>query len=163
MKPVFWLTLALAAAPALAHNGAHVHNPWVRATVPQQHATGAFMTLDATLDSKLVRASSPVSEHVELHEMTMENNVMKMREVPAIAVPAGQTVELKPGGYHIMLLDLKQQIHAGDDVPLTLVFEHSDGRQETIAVQAKAAPLSGKPPASGDHAHGTHDHDHHKR
>jgi len=158
MKTAFFLAFALASTAALAHNGAHVHNPWVRATVPQQNATGAFMTLDATLDSKLVRVESPVSDHVELHEMRLEDNVMKMREVPAIAVPAGQTVELKPGGYHVMLLDLKQQIHAGDDVPLTLVFEHSDGRQEVINVQAPAIPLSGKAPSPDGHAHDHHQH-----
>jgi len=145
------VALALAAAPVLAHEGAHVKDAWVRATVPQQKATGAFMRLDATLDSKLVGATSPVSAHVEIHEMVMQDDVMKMRQVPSIALPAGQVVELKPGGYHIMLIDLKQQIQAGDQVPLTLVFEHADGRQERIDVQAQARPLAGKP--TGPHRH----------
>jgi len=153
--------LALAATPVLAQNGAHVRDAWVRATVPQQKATGAFMTLDTTIDSKLVSATSTVSDHVEIHEMVMENDIMRMRQVPSIALPAGQAVELKPGGYHIMLLDLKQQIRAGDQVPLTLVFEHSDGRQERIDVQAPVRPLSGKPAGQHRHAH-AHDHDHHE-
>jgi len=153
--------LALAAAPVLAHDGAHVKDAWVRATVPQQKATGAFMTLDSTLDSRLVGATSPVSAHVEIHEMVMRDDVMKMRQVPSIALPAGQVVELKPGGYHIMLLDLKQQIRAGDQVPLTLVFEHSDGRQERIDVQAQAKPLAGKPAGQHRH-HPSHDHGDHK-
>jgi len=161
LKTLF-MALALATAPAWAHNGAHVKNAWVRATVPQQHATGAFMTLDATLDSKLVRATSPVSDHVEIHEMIMQDDVMKMRQIPSIALPAGQAVELKPGGYHIMLIDLKQQIHAGDQVPLTLVFEHSNGEQETITVQAPARPLSAGPAQQQDHdpahSHGDHQH-----
>jgi len=152
---------ALAATPVLAHNGAHVRDAWVRATVPQQQATGAFMTLEATLDSKLIRATSTVSDHVEIHEMVMEDDVMKMRQVPSITLPAGQVVELKPGGYHIMLLNLKQQIRAGDHVPLTLVFEHNDGRQERIDVQAPARPLSGKPTGQHRHDH-AQDHGHHK-
>jgi len=157
-KPLM-LALTLACAPVFAHEGAHVHDAWVRATVPQQQATGAFMELNASIDSKLVRATSPVSDHVELHEMTMQDNVMKMREVPSIALPKGKTVDLKPGGYHIMLLDLKQQIHAGDKVPLTLTFEHANGKEEVITVQAPAHPLGEKPAASGEHDH-DHGHDH---
>jgi len=160
VKPLF-AALALAAAPVFAHEGAHVHDAWVRATVPQQHATGAFMELNASIDSKLVRATSPVSDHVELHEMAMQDNVMKMREVPSIALPKGKTVELKPGGYHIMLLDLKQQIQAGDKVPLTLVFEHANGKEEVITVQAPAHPL-GEKPAAGGNDHG-HEHGEHKQ
>jgi len=129
-------------APAMAHEGVHVTHAWVRATVAHQQATGAFMTLDATLDSKLVRASSPVSAQVEIHEMALENDVMRMRQVPYIAIPAGTSVELKPGGYHIMLLSLKQPIRAGDHVPLTLVFEHSNGQQETVTVDALAQALT---------------------
>jgi len=157
-----FIALTLAAGPVMAHSGAHVHDAWVRATVPQQHATGAFMTLDATLDSKLVRAASPVSDHVELHEMVLQDDVMKMRQVPSIALPAGQVVELKPGGYHIMLLDLKHQIREGEAVPLTLTFEHSDGRQETVTVQAPVKPLAGKPAGrtGGDPTHRHDDHGH---
>jgi len=152
--------LTLSATFALAQNSAHVKDAWVRATVPQQKATGAFMTLNATQDSKLVSATSPVSQHVEIHEMVMQDNVMRMRQVPSIVLPAGQVVELKPGGYHIMLIDLKQQIRAGDHVPLTLVFEYSDGRQERIDVQVPARPLAGKPVAEHRHAHehGGHKH-----
>jgi len=150
--------LTLATGPVLAHNGAHVRDAWVRATVPQQKTTGAFMTLDATRESKLVRVMSPVSEHVEIHEMVMQDNVMRMRQIPSIALPAGQVVELKPGGYHIMLIDLKQQIRAGDHVPLTLVFEHSDGTQERIDVQAPVRPLSGKPTKEHRHHHAHGDH-----
>src|SRR5690606_21102671 len=85
-----------------------VGNPWVRATVAQQKATGAFMQLTARADTRLVAAQSPVAGVVEIHEMVMDRDVMKMRAMPAgLALPAGQTVELKPGGYHVMLLDLK--------------------------------------------------------
>jgi len=161
VRNTLFVMLALAAGSAWADNDARVRDAWVRATVPQQRATGAFMTLNAAQDSKLVRAASPVSDHVEIHEMVMEDDVMKMRQIPSIAIPAGQVVELKPGGYHIMLLELKQQIRAGDQVPLTLIFEHSDGRQERLDVQAPARPLAGKPAGQHRHDH-AHDHGHHK-
>jgi len=130
-----------------------VDAPWVRATVPQQSGTGAFMRLTSETDSSLVRADSPVAKHVEVHEMVMENNVMKMREVPAIPLPAGQAVELKPGGYHIMLLDLHGQVKEGENVPLTLTFEDAGGKRSTMDIQAPVRPLASD--ASGNaHGHG---------
>ena len=132
-----------------------VKDAWVRATVPQQKGTGAFMQLNAAKDSKLVSASSPVTPIVEVHEMTMQDNVMKMRQVQAVDLPAGKTVDLKPGGFHVMLMDLKQPMKAGDTVPLTLVFEGKDGQRETIEVKAPVRALnSGAAPA----AHGGHKH-----
>lgn len=119
-----------------------VKDAWVRATVPQQQATGAFMQLQAAQDSKLVSASSPLTPHVEVHEMSMQGDVMKMRQVPNIALPAGKTVELKPGGYHVMLLDLKQQVKEGASVPLTLVIEGKDGKRESVEVKAPVRALN---------------------
>ena len=119
------LTLASLAVQAQVS----VKEPWVRATVAQQKATGAFMRLESAQDTKLVGASSPLTATVEVHEMLMQDNVMKMREVPAIEVPAGKPVDLKPGGYHIMLMNLPQQVKAGDDIPLALVFEDKDGKR----------------------------------
>jgi len=153
------VTLALTASSVWAHDGVQVKDAWVRATVAQQHATGAFMTLQSTSDSKLVRAMSPVSEHVEIHEMALQDNVMKMRQVPVITLPAGQPVALKPGGYHIMLIGLKQQVRAGEQVPLTLEFEHGDGGVQRIDVQAPVRPLTGKPVEQGQHGH-AHPHRH---
>jgi protein SCO1/2 len=91
---------------------------------------------------KLVSASSPVTPVVEVHEMAMQDGVMRMRQVPALALPAGKTVELRPGGYHVMLLDLKQQVKEGDTVPLTLVFEGQDGKRETLEVKAPVRALN---------------------
>jgi len=121
-----------------------VSDPWIRGTVPQQMATGAFMQLKSAKDAKLVEARSPAAGVVEIHEMKMENNVMRMRAVPALALPAGRTVELKPGGYHMMLMDLKQQMKEGETVPVTLVVE-SGGKRETMEVKAtvRAATASG--------------------
>lgn len=145
--------LALASA-ACAHAQVTVSDAWVRATVPQQKATGAFMRLRAASDARLVSASSPLAPVVEVHEMRMQDNVMKMRQVAALDLAAGKTVELKPGGYHIMLMDLKQQVKAGEKVPLTLVFEDKTGKRETQVVQAEVRALnaSAQPAASG-HKH----------
>jgi len=73
--------------------------------------------------------------------MAMDNNVMKMRQIPALDLPAGKAVELKPGGYHLMLMDLKQQVKAGDTVPLTLVFEDKAGKRESVEVKAEVRAL----------------------
>ena len=91
------LALAAAMISGFANAQVSVSDAWVRATVPQQKATGAFLKLQAAQDSKLVAATSPLTPVVEVHEMAMQDNVMKMRQVPSIALPAGKTVELKPG------------------------------------------------------------------
>lgn len=119
-----------------------VDNPWVRATVPQQKSTGAFMRLTSHADARVVSVSSPAAAVVEIHEMKMANDIMKMRAVEALDLPAGQAVELKPGGYHVMLIDLKAQVKEGDMVPLALVVESKDGKRETIEVHAVAQPLN---------------------
>ena len=148
-------TLFMAGA---AHAQVTVQDAWVRATVPQQKATGAFMRLTAAQDARLVSASSPVAGVTEVHEMKLVDNVMKMRPLPALDLPAGQAVELKPGGYHIMLLDLKQPVAQGSTVPLTLVFEAKDGQRTTQelqapvrAVSATAAPAMGHGKPHGGH------------
>lgn len=126
-----------------------VDEPWVRATVAQQKVTGAFMRLTAPQDARLVSAQSPVAGRVEIHEMTMENNVMKMRPVDAIELPAGKVVELKPGGYHVMLFDLKRPVVEGETMPLTLVIEGKDGKRESIELSAPVKPLT--QPNGGGH------------
>jgi copper(I)-binding protein len=124
------LCIALPAAAQVT-----VTDPWVRGTVAGQMATGAFMQLKSAKDAKLVEARSPVAGVVEIHEMAMENNVMRMRAVTALDLPAGRSVDLKPGGYHVMLMDLKQQMKEGEVVPVTLVIE-SGGKRETVEVKA---------------------------
>jgi periplasmic copper chaperone A len=127
-----------------------VSEPWARATVPQQKASGAFMRLTATQDSRLVEVRSPAARVVELHEMVMDGNTMRMRAAPGLDLPAGKPFELKPGGYHVMLMDLNQQLKEGDTVPITLVVEHKDKQRETIEVAVpvraiNAAQGSAKP------------------
>lgn len=115
---------------------------WVRGTVPTQKATGAFMKLKSSEDAKLVAAASPVARIVEVHEMQLKDNVMTMRAVDALALPAGTTVELKPGGYHVMLIELVKPLAKGDTVPVTLTVVGKDGRKSTLDVKAevRAAP-----------------------
>ncbi len=158
MTPIVRSILAAASIAILASTTnaqVTVKDAWVRATVPQQQATGAFMQLSAAKDSKLVSASSPLTPVMEVHEMAMQDNVMRMRQIPAVELPAGKAVDLKPGGYHVMLLDLKQQVKEGDTVPITLVFEGKDGKRESMEIKApvRALNAAAKPAAHGDHKH----------
>jgi copper(I)-binding protein len=140
----FAVALVVAAAPALAQ--VKVSDPWVRATVPHQSATGAYMTLESPRDARVVSVSSPVAGVVELHEMKMEKEIMRMRAVASVALPAGKGVELKPGGYHVMMMNLKRQMKEGDVVPITLVVEGKDGKRETIEVKAAVRPVNATGP-----------------
>jgi len=132
-----------------------VEGAWARATVPGQTAGGAFMTLTAKEGARLVGASSPAAGVVEVHEMAMDGNVMKMRAIPSLDLPAGRTVTLKPGGYHVMLLDLKRPLAAGEKIPLELRFELQDRRQikQTVTLEVRTAAPSG---GSQNDAHKKH-------
>ncbi|RVT51419.1 copper chaperone PCu(A)C [Rubrivivax albus] len=138
-----------------AHAQVTVSDPWVRGTVAQQKASGMFAKITSTAGGKLVAASSPVAGVVEIHEMAMEGTVMRMRELAGgLPLPAGQAVELKPGGYHVMLMDLKQQLKAGETVPVTLVVEGADGKRQTVEVQAPVRPLGAAGGMQGGHMGG---------
>ena len=119
-----------------------VKDPWVRGTVSGQKATGMFGQITSTAGGKLVSASSPVAGVVEVHEMVMDGNVMKMRAVAGLELPAGKAVELKPGGYHLMLMDLKQELKTGESVPVTLVIEGAGGKRESVEVKAPVKALA---------------------
>jgi len=140
--------LAAMSAAALAQTT--VQDAWVRGTVPQQKATGAFMQISSVQGGRLVSASSPAAGVVEIHEMAMDGSTMRMRAVPAVELPAGKAVSFKPGGYHVMLMDLKGPLKAGDAVALTLVVEGKDGKKESIEVKAPVRAL-GAP--AGQHQH----------
>ncbi|MNJ88036.1 hypothetical protein D3C87_55730 [compost metagenome] len=131
--------LSLACTSVLAQ--VSVTDPWVRATVPQQKATGAFMQLNSANGTRLVDARSPVAR-AEIHEMAVQDHVMRMRQISGLDLPAGQNVALKPGGYHIMFFDLKQPVKEGDVIPLTLVFEDKDKKRETLELQVPARALN---------------------
>ena len=131
-----------------------VKDPWVRATVSQQMATGAFMQITSAQDARLVEVKSSVAGIIEIHEMAMDKDVMKMRALPnGLDLPAGKTVELKSGGYHVMLMDLKRQMKEGESVPMTLVVEGKDKKRTTIEVKAPVKPLATASMAPVEHKH----------
>ena len=150
-----WLICAaLLAAPLSAAAQLKVADSWVRASVPQQDTTGAFMTLSSTEAVRVLGVRSPVAGMVELHETRMDNGVAKMLPVKSLEIPAGGRVELKPGGYHVMLMGLKHQVKAGETVPLTLVFEGKDGKRHNLEVKAPVRPITGEaPPMQMEHMH----------
>lgn len=134
--------LALPAAAQVA-----VTEAWVRGTIAGQKATGAFMQLKSPADATLVAVTSPVAKIVEIHEMKMEGTLMTMRAVDTIALPAGKTVEMKPGGYHVMLMDLVAPLRAGEAVPLQLTFEDKAGKKQMLEVKAQVRALTAGGPA----------------
>ncbi len=147
MKPLIAFLAMTLGGTAASQAQTAVADPWIRGTVAQQKATGLFAQITSAKGGKLLSVSSPVAGVVEIHEMSMDGNVMRMRALPAgLDLPAGKAVALKPGGYHVMLMDLKQQLKAGDTVPVTLVVESADKQRETIqikvAVRSPAAVAS---------------------
>lgn len=137
-----------------------VKDAWARATVPGQKGTGAFMTLTARDGARVTGAASPVAGVVEIHEMKMEGDVMRMRPVSVLELPAGKAVELKPGGYHVMLLDLKQPLKVGDRIPLELRLETKDGQKVTLPLQVDVRAQSPARDAPGAHKHADKAHKH---
>ena len=138
MKKIALFATVAVLASAAAHAQVTVDKPWVRTTVAQQTTTGAFMTITSAQGGKLVSASSPIAASVEVHEMKMEGDVMKMRPVDALPLPAGKPVDLKSGSYHVMMMGLKAPVKAGDVVPIKLVVEDAKGKRETVDVKAAA-------------------------
>jgi copper(I)-binding protein len=137
---------ALAAAPALHAAGAadaiHAMEPSVRMVPPGQDQTGAYVTLHNAdkRDHSLVKAASPAARATELHTVVDEGGMKKMRPVPKIDIPAGGQTRLQPGGLHIMLIDLKQPLTEGANVPITLIFEDGSSTDISAPVRAITAP-----------------------
>ena len=132
-----------------------VDNAWARATVQGQKATGAFMKLTAAQATQLVGVSTPVAGVAEIHEMKMDGGVMKMRAMPVLELPANQAVELKPGSYHLMLMDLKTPLAKDASVALTLTFKDARGVQSQ---QLVTVPVTTGMPQAAMHEHGAHKH-----
>jgi copper(I)-binding protein len=145
---------ALLFASAAVAQTVKVEDAWARASVPGQQATGAFMTLTAPAGARLLAASSPAAGVTEIHEMVMQGDVMKMRAIDGLDLPAGQPVPLKPGGYHVMLMELKAPLAEGATVPLTLVLRDAKGVEVKQEVQAPVRAATTAAPAA--HAHPQH-------
>jgi len=136
------LCSVLAASAAVAMAEVTVTDPWIRGTVTGQSETGAFMTIKSTEALKLVGASTPVAQKVEIHKMEMDQGVMRMRPMNGLEIPANGAVELKPGSFHVMLLGVSKPLAAGEKVPLTLQFQNKEGKTISTTVQAAVRPLN---------------------
>jgi copper(I)-binding protein len=136
---------ALLSGSALAQ--VTVSDAWIRATVPQQKSAGAFMRVRSAAPARLVAVRTPAAASAELHQMQMAGQTMTMHAVEAVALPAGQEVDFGPGGYHVMLFGLKQQLKAGDSVALTLVVEDAARKRSEVKVAVPVKPIAFQPPA----------------
>ncbi len=120
-----------------------IDHPYALPTPPGATTAGGYITdlgNQGTAEEKLIGATSPAADHVELHNMGMDGNVMRMREVPAIVVAPGQHVLMAPGGgYHLMLIGIRKPFAIGDKVPVTLQFEHAGKVDVVLDVQARGA------------------------
>ena len=146
------------AVSAFAQN-VTVTDAWARATVQGQKATGAFMKITAKDNAKLVGVSSPVAGVAEIHEMKMDKDVMRMAALPnGLDLPAGKAVELKPGSYHVMLMDLKAPLVKDTTVPLTLTLQDAKGVKSNVELKVLVGM---QPPMMQSHDHSTHNHSEH--
>ncbi len=143
------LSIVLAAAGAMAQGGAvEVKDAWARATPGGAQTAAVYATIVAPAGDRLTAVATPAAQKADLHTMTMDNGVMKMRQLDGIDLPAGQAVTLKPGGYHIMLTGLAKPLKEGDTVALTLTFEKAGSRDVTAPVQ-KIGAMGPNTPAGG--------------
>ena len=117
-----------------------IKDAWIRTSVPGQKATGAFMKITAKEGTRLVSVASPVAGVAEVHEMKMDGGVMTMRAVTGgLELPAGKTVELKPGGFHVMLMDLKAALPKDSTVAMTLTFKDAKGVESKVELKVPVA------------------------
>jgi periplasmic copper chaperone A len=139
---------ASAKEAAAASSGVKVFDAWAKTTVPGGSVSAAYMHIKSPTPVKLVKAETPISGNVEIHDMKMKDGVMEMKAIDAVDIPANKLVDLKPGGMHVMLMKLNKPINKGDSVPLTLTFEGPDKKTFTMNVDAKAQEKD-----SGKHSH----------
>jgi periplasmic copper chaperone A len=160
MKSTLIRSLLACAALGLAGAQGHVQaqtqttvtDPWMRPTVPEQKATGMFLQLQSAKGGRLVSARTPAAGITEIHEMAMEGDVMKMRAIPSLELPAGKPVALKPGGHHLMLFQLRQPLKVGDNVPVQLVIQSADGKTtETMDISVPVRLMTSSKPAHAGH------------
>ena len=144
---------ALSVVAQAAQPQIKVDDPWVRATVPGQSAGGLFMILYTDTPVELVSGSTEIAAAIEIHTMKIEGDVMRMQQVKSLPVTPQHPVALAPGGYHIMLMGLKRQIKAGDQVPVQLVFQTATGEKTVVDFVAPARALGAKETRNPAHAH----------
>lgn len=160
-RAALWAAALALSLPVAAHDyrvgELVIDHPWARATVPGQKAGGAFLKIENRGRSadRLLSATAPAERvgRTEMHSMRMEGNVMRMREIAAIDIPAGQTVALEPGGLHLMLLGLTSPLQAGEKLPLVLTFEKAGTVTVEVHVEAVSAAPAKNPDDGGHHRH----------
>ena len=141
MKPSNLLSLflfSLTVSSAYAADKLVISDAWVRATAPGQQAGAAYMTLKSNADITLTKVQSDVCGSVEIHEMTMKNGIMKMRMKDSLPLSTGKPFKLEPGGFHLMLFDLKKPLKPGDQVAFSLEFK---GRNRKVETQKISVPI----------------------
>ncbi len=141
-----YAAIALAVGLALsaeAHAQVTIQKPWVRSTVPGQKVAGGFMTIASPSAVSLVGGSSPAARALEIHQTVMEGDVMRMIPVPRLEIPGGKPVELKPGSYHVMLIDIAKPLARGESVPIKLTFEQLGKAPETVEIKAEVRDVMG--------------------
>ncbi|NOU41695.1 MAG: copper chaperone PCu(A)C [Methylotenera sp.] len=152
MKTIY-AAITLLCMSCSAQAALKVTNAWVKPTAPGQSVAAAYMTLTTSEDVKVIGASSSIARSVEIHEMNMSGNVMKMRQLEELALKAGKSEMLAPGGYHLMLQDIKHQIKAGEVVPMVLVIQDKIGNQYKISFSVDAKKSTAKDVDKGMHHH----------
>ena len=145
------ILFSLSTTAALAAD-VEIRDAWIRGTVAGQQATGAFLEITSKSGAALVGAASPAAAVSEIHEMKMDGGIMKMRAVTRLELPAGKPVQLAPGGYHVMLMKLKQPLKKGESIPLTLQVEGPDKTVQTIEVQAAVRDLTASGSSASEHS-----------
>ncbi len=142
MRHIIFVTALLFFSAQAGAGEVAVSEAWARATAPGQGSGVVYMRISSQKEASIIAASSPVAGRAGLHRMTHENGVMKMRELAALPLPAGQEVVLAPGGNHLMLIDLKRPLKAGDTVAITLTVQYADKGKEQVQVKAKVRSLT---------------------
>lgn len=154
------LTLAAASATLYAQDIVSIENAWVRPTAPGQDVGATYMTLVSTQNASLIHAESNVTKSVEIHSMTMQNGVMKMRMLETLTLAANKPYKLEPGGFHLMLFDLKKPLTEGQLVEFELTFKSGDAKSKQKVFRQKIkVPV--KTPATDESANHGHEHHHH--
>ncbi|MEQ1589419.1 MAG: copper chaperone PCu(A)C [Gallionella sp.] len=133
-----------------------VDNAWAKATLPGQSTGLVNLTLTSKPTATLIGATSPACKSVELHSMTHDNGMMKMREVKAIKLPAGEPIDLEKAGFHLMLIGLKSALKEGENVPLTLHIKQANQRVVKVKASAIIKPVMATPPTSKEDTHEHH-------
>jgi hypothetical protein len=154
IKTIFF-TMYISCSAVTAHAEVTISNAWVKPTVPGQPVAGAYMTIVSDKDLDIVEVSSPVAGKAEIHSMSMQGNIMRMKKLERLQLKAGKPVELKPGGFHVMLMELNHQIKEGEIVPVSFVSQEGSSKKATVTVKAMATS-----PKATDSSHDEHEHHH---